>query len=111
MADRRPNIKITQVFYHATGTTGLADSNFAKSIFLNGVVNGTAVLVEEVGSGFYRFSFTPLSAGFWQVSVAHSTTLNTRYVGDYFVEAKDHTSRLADEVRALSIKIGGLLRG
>lgn len=62
--------------YEANGYTphtGLVNGNFTKALWKDGAVDATSVTVAEIGtSGYYKATFTPASAGAWELVITNS---------------------------------------
>lgn len=75
--------EIKDVYYH--GTTGIADGNFTKSLFVDGVVSAVTVTASSIGSGFYSVAFTPNAEGVWSIRIEQTASPNNPAEMEYFV--------------------------
>lgn len=80
---------ITDMFRHHDGQTGLVDGDFTKSLYKDGTSSSDTVTVTEVGSGFYKVSFTPSTYGLFNLDVVETADDSVRFQGEYEVSAEE----------------------
>lgn len=88
--------QITDGFWHAALTGGIADASWTKLVFQNGILRSDiGVVVAEPSTAFYSAQFTPDSEGLWIVSCHETGAPTAKYV-------------LKFQVYSLVTKLGGV---
>lgn len=64
----------TLVLYDSSNNpvTGQVQGNFTFLVAFNGVVNGTAITLTEIGSGRYDYTFTPTVVGYYHILIRNA---------------------------------------
>lgn len=83
-----PGVAIVSILTHKDLTTGLVDGDWTKYLFKDGVVDATTVTITEKSAGNYSVSFTPATAGFWELVIVETADATAPYQGQgYDVKA------------------------
>lgn len=93
----KPNESITDTFAEAFGTTTYTNSDFVKSVYLNGAASAVTATVTHIASGVYKVAFTPNAVGLWVVSLYPSADSTVKYSQSYLVEAAELDSVVESE--------------
>lgn len=81
-----PGEQIDDVLWHGSGTTGV--TGWTIKVLKDGELRSDiTATVTEIGTGFYRVSFTPQEEGYWVVNIYETAAASVHYSMKYLVKS------------------------
>lgn len=93
-------------------TSGYANADFTKHLFVDGESAPETVSLAETGTstGLYNVTFTPTSTGLYTLLLYHTSTPEVKWVGTFRVDAADTTQTHLSHIRSILNRVEDALK-